>query len=181
MTWVVRACAVGAWAVLTVALVRAFRLGGGAVQPPDDLLALGWTGVGLLRVRAATLWAGRAARRRVRARTTGVRLAKGTAPSPARPATPTGVVAASAVYVRQAAVWCLLPLAAALPGALREVDGGEAIRELKAAGAVVAVVTVAQVTHVDPRECRRHRHALRGRPRTEPPRRPGHRHRGDHP
>ncbi|MFF2041036.1 hypothetical protein ACFVVX_11450 [Kitasatospora sp. NPDC058170] len=152
-----RTCAVGAWAVLAVACVRAFTLGGGAVQPLTGLLALGWTGVGLLWLRALALWAGKAVRvferARGRRRDARVSLAKEDArPRRHTQRVPEDFSAGPWVIVRQVAVWILLPLAAAVPSALHDMDGGEAVRELKAAGAVVATATVVEAVDFEAAE-----------------------------
>ncbi|MFG3053425.1 hypothetical protein ACGFZP_21085 [Kitasatospora sp. NPDC048239] len=155
LIWVARICAVGAWAALATASVRAFALGGGAVQPLTGLLALGWTGVGLLWIRALALWAGKAVRVRQRARAwkRRVSLAKEDArPRRCTDRVPEDFSAAPWVFVRQAAVWILLPLVMAVPGALDEMDGGEAVRELKSAGAAIVTATVVETVDFEEAE-----------------------------
>ncbi len=138
---VARVSAVGAWTALAVAIVWGFGLGYGSARPPAALYTLACTGVGLLWLRVVALWAAKVVRRRRRRR---VSLTKDA--EPFRPRVPSTFDAAPWVYTRQVAVLLLLPLAAALPGALYEADGGEAIRELKSAGAVLVSATVIGVT-----------------------------------
>ncbi|MFJ9455322.1 hypothetical protein ACIRST_09610 [Kitasatospora sp. NPDC101447] len=149
MTWVVRCCAVGAWAAMAVALVRAFGLGSGAVQPQTGLLLLGWVGLGLLWLRLVALWTRAALRAVARARSGRVLLSKQPPRREPEPRVPESFHSPAWVYVRYAAVWVLVPLAAAVPASLRGMDGGESVRQLKQAGAVTVTATVVDASGVE--------------------------------
>ncbi|GAA2750636.1 hypothetical protein [Kitasatospora cinereorecta] len=141
-----------AWAVLGVAVVWACGMGSGAVQPLRGLLVLGWTGVGLLWLRVAALWLRAAVRARARARAHAqadrVSLSKQDARQDLGPRAPVRFSSKLWVYVRHAAVWVLIPLAAAVPGSLRAMDGGEHVRQLKQAGAAAVTATVIAASDV---------------------------------
>ncbi|MDY0813961.1 hypothetical protein [Kitasatospora purpeofusca] len=147
LVWVARVSAVGAWAVLSVAIVWAFGLGGGTRRPLTTLDTLGRIGIGLLWLRVAALWAAKAVRVWTRRERHRVSLSKDAAPPRFR--VPLTFDAAPWVWVRLAAVLLLLPVAAALPGALNAMDGGEAVRALKNAGAVLSTATVVGVTDAE--------------------------------
>ncbi|MFD8699507.1 hypothetical protein [Kitasatospora purpeofusca] len=147
LVWVARVSAVGAWAALSVAIVWAFGLGGGTRQPLTALDTLGRIGIGLLWLRVAALWADKGVRMWTRRKRRRVSLSKDLAPLRFR--VPPTFDAAPWVRVRLAAVLLLLPFAAALPSALHEMDGGEAVRALKTAGAVVSTATVVGVTNAE--------------------------------
>ncbi|WP_159394448.1 hypothetical protein [Streptomyces sp. NRRL S-495] len=80
LVWTARVSAVGAWAVLSVAIVWAFGLGGGTRQPLTTLDTLGRIGIGLLWLRVAALWASKAVRVRARRKRRRVSLSKDTGP-----------------------------------------------------------------------------------------------------
>ncbi|WP_327075155.1 hypothetical protein OG196_41000 [Kitasatospora purpeofusca] len=101
-----RVSAVGAWAVLSVAIVWAFGLGGGTRQPLTTLDTLGRIGIGLLWLRVAALWAAKAARMWHRRRRRRVSLSKDLAPLRFR--VPMTFDATPWVWVRVAAVLLLL-------------------------------------------------------------------------
>ncbi|MFD4904584.1 hypothetical protein [Kitasatospora purpeofusca] len=147
LVWLARVSAVGAWAVLSVAIVWAFGLGGGTRQPLTTIDTLGRIGIGLLWLRVAALWAAKAARMWNRRKRRRVSLSKDLAPLRFR--VPMTFDATPWVWVRLAAVLLLLPFAAALPGALQEMDGGEDVRALKYAGAVLSTATVVGVTDAE--------------------------------
>ncbi|MFB7672649.1 hypothetical protein ACFC26_14680 [Kitasatospora purpeofusca] len=147
LVWAARVSAVGAWAALSVAIVWAFGLGGGTRQPLTALDTLGRIGIGLLWLRVAALWADKGVRMWTRRKRRRVSLSKDLAPLRFR--VPPTFDAAPWVRVRLAGVLLLLPFAAALPSALHEMDGGEAVRALKTAGAVVSTATVVGVTNAE--------------------------------
>ncbi|MEV6978544.1 hypothetical protein [Kitasatospora sp. NPDC093806] len=147
LVWVARVSAVGAWAALAVALWWGFGLGFGIRRPPPGLHTLALTGLGLLWLRVAALWAHALVGRRRRPR---VSLTKDAADADAPRARMLSAFAGPVwVRVRLVAVFLLLPLAATLPGVLKEVDGGEAVRALKSAGAAVATATVMGAAEVE--------------------------------
>ncbi|MER7584497.1 hypothetical protein [Kitasatospora sp. NPDC097691] len=149
MTWVVRCCAVGAWAAMAVALVWAFGLGSGALQPQSDLLLLGWAGLGLLWLRLVALWTRAAVRAWARTRAGRVPLSKQPTRKAREPRVPGSFHTRAWVHARHAAVWVLIPLAAAVPTSLREMDGGDSVRHLKQAGAVTVTATVVNASDVE--------------------------------
>ncbi|SDS82902.1 hypothetical protein SAMN05216371_0700 [Streptomyces sp. TLI_053] len=147
LVWVARVSAVGAWAVLAVAIGWGFGLGGGTRQPLTTLDTLARIGIALLWLRMAALWAAKAVRMWTRRKHRRVSLSKDARPLRSR--VPLTFDAAPWVWVRVAAVLLLLPFAAALPAALSAMDGGEDVRAIKNAGAVLSTATVVGVTDAE--------------------------------
>ncbi|MFJ8436790.1 hypothetical protein ACIQ9P_36405 [Kitasatospora sp. NPDC094019] len=147
LVWVARVSAVGAWAVLSVAIGWGFGLGTGTRQPLTALDTLARIGIALLWLRVAALWAAKAVRMWSRRGRSRVSLSKDIRPLRLR--VPSTLDAAPWVRVRVAAVVLLLPFAAALPAALSAMDGGADVRAIKNAGAVLSTATVVGVTDAE--------------------------------
>ncbi|MER5862784.1 hypothetical protein [Kitasatospora sp. NPDC002040] len=147
LAWSARACAVGAWGALGIVIVWAYGMRPGEVPPFEGLIRLGWVGLALLWVRVGVLWI-----RRVRYRGSGagrpVDPVQDAVPVRSEPYVPRTQSAGWWVYLRQGAVWVLLPLVIAVPVSLGEPTGGASIRALQQAGAEVGWATVVQVAEV---------------------------------